>query len=123
MQYHGYDTTAYVNAHFMPTEKLRLFAELNVNQTDNAMDGIGIDLGQVPGTPEGFNYFLLQDLGTYSHLTIRQVMGKYGFHYRLSDHWMVKSYFSHYNYKDKSPYLFNTTGDLYSVVAAVAYRF
>ena len=125
MDYHGHDTNAFFTANFIPRERLRIYAEFAFNQVDEGLDGISINLAQVPGVPPGnlFDYSIDETLGDYSHVNVRHIMGKYGFSYEFANCISLLSYLKHDNYNDNTPYLFDATGTVISLVAGLGYRF
>ena len=123
MDNEGEFTTAFANLYFVPVENLTVFAEFWASKSTQKMDNISIDLNQVEGTPHGFDYFLMEDLGRLSELDVLQIRGRYGMEYAFKGGWFVKGYFEHINYNDDKPYLFDATGDLYRVAAFAGYRF
>jgi hypothetical protein len=125
MEQKGHETHAFANADFMPNERLHLFAEFTYTQADQGLGGFTWDMSQVAGIPPGglFDYALLYSLGDYSHLRTRQIRGKYGFSYDVTENWFVKSYFFHNDYQDTAPYLQDTTGSYLGAVAGFGYKF
>ena len=82
-------------------------------------------MAQVPGVPPGnlFDYHLDETLGAYSNLDVRHITGKYGFSYEFANGITLTSYLKHDDYNDNSPYLFDATGTVVSVVAGLGYTF
>ncbi len=121
----GHETNAFLNVDFAATPKLSVFGEFTYTQADQGLGDINWDMTQIAGVPPGglFDYDLLYSLGEYSHVSTRQIMGKYGFNYAVTDNWFVKTYFFHNNYDDNTPYLFDSTGRYLGAVAGIGYKF
>jgi len=107
----------------MPKTYLHLFFKLYLNRTSEKMNSFSLDLGQVPGTPSGYDYSLVENMGDLADIDVLYVMGRYGLEVELKSGWYVTAAFEHYNYDDRSPYLFDGTGNMYRVAAGAGYRF
>ena len=123
MSYSVRNHTAFVAANFELRAGTSLFTNLVFNDGRGSMGNINLDPTILVGSPAGFDYIAVSEIGRYSALSIGRTQQMYGVNQKIAPNWTlsVVGYFA--NYKDRQPYLFDANGRTAGVHAGINYAF
>ncbi len=102
--------TALATVNYTPSERLSFFGNFVYNDGRGSLGGLALDAAGLAAIPAGFDYAAVSDLTRFSALNVRRIQQAYGFYYQVSDRWVFTWMVFHGQYKDRQPYLVNTTG-------------
>ena len=123
MSYSVRNHTAFFAANYHINEKFSLFANLVLNDGRGSMGGIDLDSNNVEGTPPGFNYAAVSELGRFSALSVGRTQQIYGMNYRFQPNWVLSVVGYYGRYDDRHPYLFDANGRSAGAHAGISYVF
>ncbi len=91
-------------------ERLAAYASTSLVESAAAFSGIDLDPAAVPGVPPGFDYRAVSDLGRYSRLGVRWWNVQAGVRHSVGTRLLIDLGMTYDDYKDRQPYLVDTTG-------------
>lgn len=123
MSYSVRNHTAFGAANFRVNDKVSLFANLVFNDGRGSLGNLELDPTGVPATPAGLDYQKISEIGRFSALSIGHTQQIYGMNYQFAPNWVASLSGYYADYKDRSPWLFDTNGRTSGVHAGVSYVF
>ncbi len=123
MSYSVRNHTALFSANYQVNDNFSLFASIVYNDGRGSMGNIGLDPNQVIGTPPGFDYRKISEIGRFSALSVGRTQQTYGLNYRFAGNWVLSASGYYANYNDRHPYLFDANGTTAGVDAGLSYIF
>lgn len=123
MDWSARNHNVFTAVNFEINKKWSLYENFIWNRGRGQLGGLGLDPAKVVATPAGYNYVALSELGKYSALNADRTQNITGLNYQISEKWSANAAYFFGQYKDKSPYLLDTTGRTQGVEFGVNYIF
>ncbi|MBN1568102.1 MAG: hypothetical protein JXA73_09660 [Acidobacteria bacterium] len=117
------DHTAWTAVNVQANDKIAGYGQFVLTDSSASFKGPSLDPTKVIGTPPGFNYPAVADLGNYSKLDIRWWSVEAGMKQALRNSLMMDYALTYQDYKDRYPYLFDTTGKNWGFVIRANWMF
>lgn len=124
MSYSVRNHTAFIAANYEPRTGTSLFTNIVFNDGRGSMGNINLNPALLTaGSPAGFDYIAVSEIGRYSALSIGRTQQMYGINQQVAPGWTLSVVGYYANYKDRHPYLFDTNGRTAGVHAGINYAF
>jgi hypothetical protein len=117
------DHTAWAAVNVRASDRITGYGQFVLTESSASFRGPSLDPSTLPGQPPGFDYTAAADLGDYSKLDIRWWNVEAGLRHALRNQLMMDYALTYHNYKDRSPYLFDTTGKNWGFVLRANWLF
>jgi hypothetical protein len=119
--------TVFVNGNYFINDQISLFANITYNNTTAKMKNLELDPNQldwVPAVPVSpMDFEGISEAVNYSDLHMKQLITEVGCDFMLDTSWAFKGAISYFLFDDLAPYLYDTTGKVWSVYLAAVYSF
>ena len=119
--------TVFVNGNYIINDQVSLFANVTYNNTAAKMKNLDLDTSQldwIPAVPVSpFEFEDISEAVNYSDLDMKQLITEFGCDFTINTSWALKGVVSYYLFDDLAPYLYDTTGSVWSVYLAAVYSF
>ena len=123
MSYSVRNHTAFLAANFEPRPGTQFFANVVFNDGRGSMGNINLNPATLVGSPAGFDYIAVSEIGRFSALSIGRTQQMCGLNQQLTPNWVLSVAGYYANYKDRQPYLFNANGRTAGVHGGINYVF
>lgn len=119
--------TAFVNLNYTATDKLTLYGNLTYNNSMATIANLQLNTSQLNWIPQvgvsPFDFEGISEVVEYSDLKMKQLVTEMGALFSLNTAWAFKGSVSYFHYNDLAPYLYDESGNAYSVYLAAIYTF
>jgi len=110
IRYRNHNHAALFNTEWQVNDRSRLYTQFSVNESSSALGDLLLSTAGLPGTPVGYDYTNVSDLGTYSDLRVRRLLQVVGYEHRIAERLVFNNELWWHDYQDGEPYLFKSTG-------------
>jgi hypothetical protein len=119
--------TVFVNGNYIVSDQISLFANITYNNSAAKMKDLDLNPNQldwIPAIPVSpFEFEDISESVNYSDLDMKQLITEFGCDFTINTTWALKGAVSYFLFDDLAPYLYDTTGDVWSVYLAAVYSF
>jgi hypothetical protein len=98
------------NTEWQMNERSRFYTQFTLNESSSALGDLLLSTSGLPGSPVGYDYGAVSDLGSYSDLRVRRLLQVVGYERRIAERLVFNNELWWHDYDDGEPYLFNTNG-------------
>lgn len=99
------------------SDKTTLHGQVVLSESSGGFSDLALDDSRVPKIPPGFNYTDITELQDYSNLQIRWWYLEGGFKQLFTQNFVFEYYITYNDYDDKQPYIVDTTGSKFGMLA------
>jgi len=110
IRYRNHNHVALFHTEWQINDYSRFYTQFTLNESSSAQGDLLLSTAGLPGTPVGYNYANVSDLGTYSDLRVRRLLQVVGYERRIAERLVFNNELWWHGYNDGEPYLFNSTG-------------
>jgi hypothetical protein len=116
-----------VNGNYVVNEQVSLFANITYNNSAAKMRNLDLNPSQLDSIPtipvSPFEFEDISESVNYSDLDMKQLITEFGCDFTIDTTWALKGVVSYYLFDDLAPYMYDTTGNVWSVYLAAVYSF
>ena len=113
----------FVSANYKVNDRTSLFANVSFNDGTGTMGNLSLNPTTLVGSPAGFDYIAVSEIGRFSALSIRRTQQIYGINQQIAPGWVLSVAGYYADYKDRQPYLFDANGRTAGVHGGISYIF
>ncbi len=105
------------------SDSTTLHGQVVLTESSGGFSGLDLDDSQVPKIPPGFNYTDVTELEDYSNLQIRWWYLEGGFKQLFTQSFVFEYNITWNDYNDNQPYIVDTTGSKFGMLARLNWVF